>query len=652
MIDRAAPMRFVSAFLLAFVLAGAARAQSPSPDAQTQAQTLVHLLDYVAVDYPEFVKDGAVLDEAEYAEQAEFAAEVARRLPGLEAGDAPGPLEVQAQRLQAAIAAKANGAEVSAQSIALRDAIVAAFGVAAKPRAIPDLAKAPAVYAENCAMCHGATGHGDGIAGANLDPAPSDFHDDARLQQRSVFGLYNTITLGVGGTGMAAYRHLDDDTRWALAFHVATMRHDEAARAAGKAAVDAAAKPPVRDLAALVATDAKALAASGVADAPAVMAYLLANPKALERGSDAHLDEVRTTLLEAVEAHARGDRDGAVELAVAAYLQGFEPVEALLDTRAPKLRVDVENRMQALRKALRDGAPIDEVRAQVAGIDTALDEVERALAPDTASTRTTALSAFLILFREGLEAILVVAAVLALLVRAQRPEVTKYVHAGWIGALAAGFATWWVARTVVSISGATREITEGIAALLACVILLYVGFWLHGKAHAQAWSAFISKHLKGAMDRRAVWVLAGVSFIAVYREAFETVLFYETLYAQGGATAGTGLAIGFVAAALVLVGIAVAIFRYGMRLPIGPFFKVSAVLMAVLAVVFAGQGIAALQEAGVIDVDPVAFPRFELLGVYPTWQTLAAQAAALAVVAAIYLKPMLVRAAPAPPPAR
>src|SRR5687767_11835732 len=143
-------MRFVLASVLAFLLAGEARAQAPAAEASTQAQTLVHLLDYVAVDYPEFVKDGAVLDEAEYAEQAEFAAEVARRLPALEAGDAPGPLEAQARRLIAAIAAKADGAIVSAQATALRDAIVSTFGVAAKPRAIPDVSKAATVYAENC----------------------------------------------------------------------------------------------------------------------------------------------------------------------------------------------------------------------------------------------------------------------------------------------------------------------------------------------------------------------------------------------------------------------------------------------------------------------------------------------------------------------
>ncbi|HET9483781.1 MAG TPA: cytochrome c, partial [Xanthomonadales bacterium] len=267
--------------MLALVLlcAGPARAQEPAPDPSAQAQTLVHLLDYVAVDYPEFVRDGEVLDAAEYAEQAEFAAEVARRLPALESGEAPGPLEQDAQRLVDAIAARAAGSAVSAQAIALRDAVVATFGVAARPRGIPDLAAAAPVYAEQCAMCHGIDGHGDGPAGAMLEPAPSDFHDDARMQQRSVFGLYNTITLGVGGTGMAAYRQLDDDTRWALAFHVATLRHDDALRAAGAQALEDAPAPPVRDLGALVATDAKTLAARGVAEAPAVMAYLLAKPR-------------------------------------------------------------------------------------------------------------------------------------------------------------------------------------------------------------------------------------------------------------------------------------------------------------------------------------------------------------------------------------
>ena len=614
---------------------------SPEPAAQ-QAQLLVHLLDYVAVDYPEFVRDGQVLDAAEYTEQREFAGEVARRLAVL--GDKGRALSPAATNLVAAIDSRAAGAQVAANALELRDAIITTFGVVSSPRQSPDLVAAAAVYERTCAACHGATGRGDGPAAAALQPPPSDFHDDARMAQRSVFGLYNTITLGVAGTAMTGFRQLDEDARWALAFHVATLRHDATQRSAGELAWrSGAASAALPDLAALVATDARALGARGVADADSVLAYLLSRPGALTRSHAAHLAEARALLKSAAERHAAGDIGSAGDLAVAAYLQGFEPVEALLDTRAPHLRVEVEGRMQQLRQSLRSNASAAEIATQVSAIGASFDAVEKALGESGGNARATALSAFLILFREGLEAILVVAAVLALVLRSGRREAVAYVHLGWVGALVAGALTWLAARALVDISGATREITEGVSALLACVILLYVGFWLHGKSHAQAWNAFISRHLKGAMTGRAVWALAGVSFLAVYREAFETVLFYETLWAQEGAAGAGNIALGFFAALALLLAVGVAIFRYGMRLPIGPFFAVSALFMAILAVVFAGQGIAALQEAGVLDADVVGFPRVEWLGVFPTAQTLAAQAVALGVVAAIYLRPMLAR---------
>lgn len=637
---RATRIASLFALLLAMLPAHAAE---PDVPAAAQAQLLVHLLDYVAVDYPQFVRDGVVLDQAEYAEQREFAADVARRLPGLHAADRSTALETDAAQLVASIDARASGDAVAKQAIALRDAIVTTFGVASAPRAVPDLANAASVYARSCAACHGAAGHGDGPAGAALEPKPSDFHDAARMQQRSVFGLYNTISLGVGSTGMAAFRELEDDTRWALAFHVASLRHDERQRAVGAAAWRGdAARSLVPDLGALVSTDARALAARGVANADAMLGYLVANPAVFARSNAAHLDEARRLLRSTVQRHAAGDPAGAGELAVAAYLRGFEPVEALLDTRAPTLRVEVESRMQALRQSLRAGASPDEIATRVEAIGTSLDEVERALG-EPGNRTATALSAFLILFREGLEAILVVAAVLALVLRSGRREAVRYVHLGWIGALVAGALTWLAARALVDVSGAAREVTEGVSALLASAILLYVGFWLHGKSHAQAWNAFISRHLKGAMTSRAVWALAGVSFLAVYREAFETVLFYETLWAQEGDAGGGSIVLGIAVALAALLGVGVAVFRYGMRLPIGPFFAISALLMAILAVVFAGQGVAALQEAGVVDASVMAFPRIDWLGIHPTTQTLAAQAVALAVVVGIYARPWLAR---------
>jgi high-affinity iron transporter len=617
----------VGAFVL-LLLASFGTASAAADDAAQRAQTIVHLLDYVAVDYPEFVRDGRVVDEAEYAEQAEFAHEVARHLEALSASAA---LTDASATLSASIGAKADGAHVAAQAVALRDAVIAAFGVAASPRGTPDLVLGASVYARACAGCHGALGRGDGPAGAALEPKPSDFHDAARMDQRSVFGLYNTITLGVAGTGMASYAAtLDEPTRWALAFHVAALRHDDATLASGADAFADDTPAALGSLAQLVAATGTTLGARD----RAVLAYLTRHPEALERGHDAVLAAGRERLAAAVAAYRAGDADRAQQLAVDAYLQGFEPIEAQLDTTAPALRVAVEERMQALRAAMRAGRPADAVAELAARADAGFDEVAAALGESRMSGATAAMSAFLILFREGLEAILVIAAVLALLVRSGRRDATRYVHAGWIAALALGGVTWFAARSLIDISGAAREVTEGVTALIAAAILVYVGFWLHSKAYAQAWQKFIATHLKGAMAGGTVWALAGVSFLAVYREAFETVLFYEALWVQGGTRTQGAIFGGIAVAAAGLLAISLLIFRYGMRLPIGPFFAISSVLLALLAVVFTGQGVAALQEAGTLPVDPLPFVRVSLLGVFPTVQTTVAQALVLAVVVA------------------
>ena len=130
------------------------------------------------------------------------------------------------------------------------------------------------------------------------------------------------------------------------------------------------------------------------------------------------------------------------------------------------------------------------------------------------------MSAFVILVREGLEAILIVAAIVALLIKANRRDSLPWVHVGWIGALILGGLTWVLASYVINISGATREVTEGVTALIAAAILLYVGFWMHSKSYARQWQDYLARRLQGALSGRTMGALALVSFLAVYREAF------------------------------------------------------------------------------------------------------------------------------------
>ena len=249
------------------------------------------------------------------------------------------------------------------------------------------------------------------------------------------------------------------------------------------------------------------------------------------------------------------------------------------------------------------------------------------MAPEAASDLSTFLGAFTILLREGLEALLVVIAMIAFLRKAERTEALPYVHGGWVAALTAGAATWAVATYAIGISGASRELTEGFGSLLAAVILLSVGIWMHGKSQAEEWRRYIKEKMQGALSRGSAWFLFFLAFVVVYREVFETILFYAALWTpDNGATILAGALTGVA----LLAAIAWAMLRYSRTLPITEFFKYSAILIAILTVVLAGKGVGALQEAGILPVTPLAgVPRITLLGLFPTLEAVGTQAVML-----------------------
>ncbi|MBY0269374.1 MAG: cytochrome c/FTR1 family iron permease [Burkholderiales bacterium] len=623
--------------MLARLLLAVLLATSLCARADNSAQTIVHMLDYVSVDYPEFVQNGTVLDEAEYKEQLEFAAQSAVLLAKLPAVPEQAALLVQAEQLKQRILAKAPGPEITALASALRWKMIDAYKLTVAPKTSPDLKRGAALYVAHCTACHGSEGRGDGIAGKGMEPAPSNFHDGARMAQRSVYGLYSTITLGVDGTGMATFSALSEDERWALALYVATM--GQAAERISKGGALWQARTGNKEIGTLRAvatlTDNDVTEKYGP-DVAAAFAWLKANPQALAVIKEEPIAYSRRLLGESLAAYRAGKRDEAQQLALTSYLEGFELVEASLDTLDRNLRQEVETQMIAYRDLLRRGAPAEPVTQLAERIDGLLAASADRLGNTGLSPTTAAISAFFILVREGLEALLVVAAIIALLVKSGRREALPWIHAGWIGALVMGVATWFIASTLIAISGATRELTEGITALLAAAILIYVGFWLHGKSYAHAWKAFIDQHLSAALQGGTLWALAGVSFLAVYREAFETVLFYQALWQQVGAGAHGYIVIGFLCGVAVLVALAWVILRYGVRLPIGPFFATCSVLMAALAVIFTGHGIKALQEAGMIAAVPFGGFNLSALGIYATAESMLAQLFVLLTVIAAF----------------
>jgi len=623
--------RLAPLLLCLFAMLGAA----PAAAQDTEVQTTWRLLDYVAVDYREAVRDGRVVNDGEYKEMAEFTASVRQRLAALPDKPAKAGLVAGAADLQAAVAGKAAPTEIEKRARGLAARLIAAYPVPLAPRLMPDLARGQALYAENCASCHGAAGDARTPLAATMDPPPIAFADRERARERSLFALYQVIDQGLEGTAMASFGHLPEEDKWALAFAAGRFAYPAALAEQGRRIWegDAGLRALVPDAAALTGLSEAALAARiGPDKAPAVIAFLRSNPSAVVQPGGSTLALARQRLRQSLQAYEKGDRKGATELALSAYLDGFEPVEPMLAARDSGLMSRVERAMAELRAAISGGRPVGDVRTRVDALDALFDETERALAPEEGSAASTFLGAFTILLREGLEALLIVVAMLAFLRKADRGEMVRPVHLGWIVALAAGVATWWAATHLVSISGASRELTEGLGSLLAAAILLFVGIWMHGKAQADEWQRYIREKVGEALSKKSAWFLFLLSFVAVYREVFETILFFAALSAEGRLMP---LLAGAATAGALLAVIAILMFRFSRKLPIGKFFSYSSALIAVLAVVLAGKGVAALQEAGMIGVTPLGWaPRIEILGLYPTLEGLLAQAATLLVLLA------------------
>lgn len=612
---------------------------SDSARADQSAQTIWRLLDYVSVDYAGAVADGRVISDAEYAEMVEFTASINERLLQLPETGVKADLIRQAKLLQDAVRRKAPTDEVARLAKKLAGDLLAAYPTALAPSTVPDIARAAPLYREQCASCHGATGGGDGALAKGLEPPPIAFTDKERAGKRSLFALYQVIVLGLDGTAMASFEHLSPEDRWALAFYIGQFAYPDTEGKKGEELwrQDPNLRGQIPHLQALAQITPEALAVQiGDDKARALTAFLRRHPEKLQTENTAQsgttLAIARARLAESLRAYEAGDHRTSADLALAAYLDGFEPTEPVLSARDATLMRRVETAMLELRAAIAKRAPVADVRASFERVGVLLDEAEAALADRETSWGATFVASLTILLREGLEALLIVVAMIAFLQKANRTDVMHYVHGGWIAALVAGAATWAAATYFISVSGASRELTEGFGSLAAAVVLVFVGVWMHGKAQAGAWQKYVRDRLSHALSQKSAWFLFLLAFVVVYREVFETILFLTALWTEGRESA---VSVGLVVAVIALAAIAAALLRYSRRLPISQFFQLSSILIAILAVVLAGKGIAGLQEAGWLSIWPLAgLPRVELLGLYPTGEGVLAQILTLITMAA------------------
>ncbi|WP_289284061.1 MULTISPECIES: cytochrome c/FTR1 family iron permease [unclassified Methylophaga] len=598
----------ISLMMLSFIHAAHAN------DAQSDTRQLMQIAEYIGADYSAAVANGEVINEAEYSEMTEFSELAVEKTRQLENGQHA--LEA-ALKLQQAVTNKQNPDVIHAITVDLRNILIKLSPDVSLPSELLPIQQVKQLYQQNCSACHGAMGQGDGTLAASLDPTPTNFTDKDRAMNRSVIGLYDVITNGIEGTAMVALSHLDEKQRWSLAFYAGSLAFQDHT---GMATV-----PTAMTIQDFVSNSPQTLLNKYPTLDDDTVAQLRSHPEPLFASNDP-LAMAKQQLKAAHTSYLSGDYKAAQALAVSAYLDGFELAENALDAYDPQLRKDIEKSMMAFRQLTAQSEKQDDITALLEQTNHQLSQAQDLLSADTLSDSTLFTASLVILLREGLEAMLVVLALVTVLVKTERRDAVKYVHAGWVFALIAGVATWWAAQNLISISGASREIMEGVGALMAAVILFYVGFWMHSKTNAVAWQAYINQHIHRHLSTGTLWGLAGLSFIAVYREVFETVLFYQALLTQSASSQSMSIATGFVTA-VVILGLLFWLFvKYSLRLPIRTFFTFSTYLMLALSFVLIGKAVAALQEADLISISslPVDFA-LSWLGIYSTWEGLSAQ---------------------------
>ena len=368
-------------------------------------------------------------------------------------------------------------------------------------------------------------------------------------------------------------------------------------------------------------------------------------------------NEMTVILDQAYEAAAAGKGDEGATLVNNAYYQYYEKLgfeKNVMNAISGDRVSQVEYQFKMTRKTIRDGGADKEIKQLVDDLKSWL--VKDAAILDSGASgnvngftklvTSSAGQAFLILIREGLEALLVVAAVIAYLVKSGNKRFAKWIYLGVVAGLAGSGMVAVLFTFLFGGSGPIQEISEGVCALIATLMLLWTSNWMLNKSSVEAWNNYIRNKTEavvaGAQSKAEsgqglglgmVTSLAMLSFLAVFREGAETVIFYESIYSMS--QDAHGMWVGGLTAAAVLIVIFLILRFTSVKIPIGPFFLVTSILMAALVVIFAGGGIHALIEGDLIEGTYLSIvPTNDWIGLYPYVETIAAQViAAIAVVA-------------------
>lgn len=611
------------ALLLGASLLSAPQQTTSPTDPAPLVRRLAATAQLAAQEYRVGIVDGRVVSQAEVDEARLFLKESRRSAQALPAElsrgalaeidsiiklvgnvGAPDSVDVRVRRLTTALSRRSG---VSLDEL---------------PAQTPSLARGAEVYQANCASCHGALGRGDGQAAAGMDPKPTNLSLGDALMDQSPLDYYRRITIGVVGTAMPSFElQLPAQDRWAAALYATLLRLPGPSGQVPPALQSFPVSGRMSDaelLGTLPTRDSSAVALARVA------AIRSAQPDATVNATAQVFDQVRRQLDSTYVLARKGD-SSANTSAFDAYMT-FERVERGLRAKNPRLAAELEGRFAELRGQVagRATAPaLNSIRHQLA-LD--LERAERSLG-DQLSPANLFFQSFVIMLREGLEAILIVGALMTFLVKMGASHRKRDINLGVGAAVGASVITAFAVETVFHLTPARQEVLEGATMVVATVVLFYVSYWLLSKMEVVKWNHFVKSKVNDALTSGSSVALASAAFLAVYREGFETVLFYKALFLTGGAgSSSMPIVGGILMGGAILVGVYVAISRFGVRLPLKPFFAVTSAFLYYMAFVFAGKGVAELQGGGVLPTTILDWaPRIPALGIYPTVESLVTQ---------------------------
>ena len=610
-------------------------------DKGESSRILVHTLNYLSHDYKGAVKNGEIISQSEFREMQDFGQYAIKYFKEVSHEWNPKDsveIGVLVYHLDSLINQHAPFEKVSAACIDAKNKVIAISGLKITPSVFPSIDNGKVVFRTECAKCHGDNGFGDGPEGKDLNPKPRNFHDNEKMSSLSPFFVFNTVRLGVEGTGMKEHPELEDNDVWDVAFYVLTLRYQQYKNDPFLKAqktrefLDSLSVEKVA-----VTSDDEFLKSLAISDTNAANLWLAA----IRYNHPApNSSEFITTSLKYLDGAMQLYKDKkygeASKMATLSYLEGIEPIEMQLKSNNPQLMSTLEEQMQRLGRLMEQQRPAVEIQDSVNAAKRSIKAASEILNKKEYSFFLALLMAVSILLREGLEAFLVIMVILSILKASDIKKAAAWVHAGWITAVAAGVVIWFLSGKVISGQIENMELLEGVISLVAVAMLLYIGFWLHAKSEISRWKDYVNKLMQTAVKNESMVGLAALSFFVVFREVFESVLFLSALNIESGAKQSNAIVLGVVIAFVVVIALAFILLRFSAKLPIPKLFKISSLVMGILAIVLAGKGIHALQETGYVGIHGLAISRIELIGLFPTIETCMAQLAVLVVLIIVW----------------